>query len=110
MCYDHINMGKNRNQHTCIVEGCNKPSRNKTKPGLCNACYIREYRKINKKGKQVITLAMEGKFRRTNGQRIPVGEIQSIIDGYKKHNMSPRDIMRIYEIDRKTLLKIISTK
>ena len=53
---------------------------------------------------------MKGKFRRTNGQRVPVGEIQSIIDGYKKHNMNPRDIMRIYEIDRKTLLKIISTK
>ena len=103
-------MGKNRNQHTCIVEGCNRPSRNKTKPSLCNACYIREYRKINKKEKQSIILAMEGKFRRTNGQRIPVGEIQSIIDGYKKHNMNPRDIMRIYEIDRKTLLKIIRTK
>ena len=110
MCYDHINMGKNRIQFICVSLDCNKPSRNKTKPGLCNACYIREYRKANKKTKENILDAMKGKFRRTNGQRIPVGEVQSIIDGYKKHNMNPRDIMRIYEIDRKTLLKIISTK
>ena len=103
-------MGKNRIQQICIVEGCNRPSRNKKKPSLCNACYIREYRKANKKSKETGAEAMQGKIKRTNGEKIPVGEIQSIIDSYTKHNMNHRDIMRIYEVDRRTLLKIISAK
>ena len=28
---------------TCLTEGCNRPSKAKTKPGLCNACMAREH-------------------------------------------------------------------
>ena len=108
MVYNHIIMVRNHILHRCTRATCSKPSRNKTKPALCDSCYSKERRKATKRIKEALALAEQGTYKTIHGNVLPVEEVSTIISSYRKHNIKPKDIMRIYEIDRITLLEIIS--